>query len=382
MPTLLLALTRTDWLGTSRAPRMLARAGFDVAVLTPPGSLCERSSYASRIAHVSPRATPMAWITALARLIDACDPRLLVPGDELALRLLFRLALDPPPALPEAQRARVAALVVESLGDPVHYEASVDKTLLPAAAAALGVRMPPGSIVVGSVTAAVVAARAIGGRIVLKRRMGFGGGGLVFAESPDEVKVAAERLLRQPEAIDLGEYDRSQIVVQGYVAGRHDSQAMVALAGRPLAAFAWERFVATRPAPGQTSVARFVDSPETLDFTARLARGFGITGFFNVQFIVDARTGEACVLEINRRIVTHTHLGERVGCDLGAALFAALEGRVVPPPVPQTGDVDCVAVFPREWLRDPASPHLDRCPADLPWDEPGLLRAMAAMWRE
>ena len=109
---------------------------------------------------------------------------------------------------------------------------------------------------------------------------------------------------------------------------------------------------------------------------------FGISGFFNLQFILDEASGGACLLEINRRVVTHMHLGERVGCDLGEALFAAVEGRIEPVPSPRIDAADTVTVFPREWLRDPASPNLDRYPADIPWDEPRLIAAMAAMWRD
>jgi glutathione synthase/RimK-type ligase-like ATP-grasp enzyme len=381
-PCLLIVLTRTDWLGTARAPRMLARAGFDVALLTPPGSLAEQSDYVARIAHVSPKASPMAWIASLVQAIDDCRPRLIVPGDEMALRLLFRLVLEPPPALPAARRGELAALIVRSLGDPAHYAASIDKTLLPRTAAALGVRMPPGAVV-DSVDAAVEVARALGGpRIVQKRRMGFGGGGVAIADTLGDVAAAAQRLLQRPEEVDLGEYARAQVLVQAYIDGPHHSQAVVALEGRVLAGFAWERYVATQPRQGQTSVLRFVESPETAVFAARIARGLGRTGFYNVQFLLDAKTGAAHLLEINRRIVTHTHLGERVGCDLGAALFAALDGRTAAPPVPRVEPDQCLAVFPREWLRDPESPYLARYPADVPWDEPRLFAAMTALWRE
>jgi hypothetical protein len=50
--------------------------------------------------------------------------------------------------------------------------------------------------------------------------------------------------------------------------------------------------------------------------------------------------------------VTHTHPGERV------------------------------VIFPRERLLDPASPYLRELPADVPWDDPALLRAMVAMRHE
>jgi hypothetical protein len=129
-------------------------------------------------------------------------------------------------------------------------------------------------------------------------------------------------------------------------------------------------------------VLRFVASPETRDFTERIVRHFGTTGFLNLQFIVDEATGGACLLEINRRVSSHMHLGERVGCDLGQALFEALDGRDTATRVPAIGADDTIAIFPREWLRDPASPHLERYPVDIPWDEPKLAAAMAALWRD
>ena len=379
-PCILIVLTRTDWLGTARIPRTLAKAGFEVAVLAPRNSLIENSGYVSRIGYIEAQTPPLEWLAALLRMVDSCAPRLIVPGDELALRLLFRLVRDPPAALPMAQRTWVERLVVASLGRPEYFATSIDKTLLPAAADAIGVRVPRYAIAT-TADEAVDHAAALGWPVVLKRRMGYSGSGLAFVDAIDGVAAEAQRLL-QPEALDLGDYPEPKLLVQAFVEGPHHSLAVVALDGRLLAGFAWERFVTTRQKGGQTSVLRFVDSPEALEFTERIARHFGMTGFFNLQFIIDKATGGACLLEINRRVVTHTHLGGRVGCDLGEALFAALDGSPAPRPSPQIGADDTITVFPREWLRDPASPYLDRYPVDIPWDEPRLIAAMAGLWRD
>jgi len=100
------------------------------------------------------------------------------------------------------------------------------------------------------------------------------------------------------------------------------------------------------------------------------------------RFVIDARSGKAHLLEINRRIVTHTHLGERVGKDLASAFFKGLEG--VPAGAASANDDAhrTVAIFPREWLRDPGSPHLVEFPVDVPWDDPPLFAAMLAMRHE
>jgi hypothetical protein len=36
---------------------------------------------------------------------------------------------------------------------------------------------------------------------------------------------------------------------------------------------------------------------------------------------------------------------------------------------------DVVALFPQEWMRDPASPYLTNAFHDVPWDDPALIRA-------
>jgi hypothetical protein len=36
---------------------------------------------------------------------------------------------------------------------------------------------------------------------------------------------------------------------------------------------------------------------------------------------------------------------------------------------------DTVAIFPREWQRDPASPWLQLAHHDVPWDDPAVLLA-------
>ena len=377
----LLVSTATRWLGTARMPRVLARAGFDVALLAPTDSLAVKSRHVSRIGVLPATATPMDWLRGLVQMVEKVEPRMVVPCDEMAVRLLFALVLQPPQALGPMLQARLVRLVTDSMGDPRFYAASIDKTMLPAAAEALGVRVPRYAVATG-VKDALAHADSLGYPVVLKRRFGFAGQGVAVVSTRDELADAALHLLR-PDQLDIGERRSPALLVQAFIAGPYHSQALVALDGRPLQGFAWERHVATSPVKGQTAVLRFVRSPETREFSEALCRGFGIAGFFNVQFVIDERSGAAQLLEINRRIVTHTHLGELDGRDLGVALARALEGK--PPTAAQPTDEhagDRIVIFPREWLRDPQSRHLDELPVDAPWDEPELLAAMLAMRHE
>ena len=359
-------------------PRTFAKANFEVSLLAPKDSLAAKSRYVSRRRSLPDKAVPMEFLLALASMVEEVKPRLLVPCDEMALRLLFALIPDSRedrqvPAIP----SRLAALVRESLGDPAFYQTSMDKLLLPPAAEALGVRVPR-YIIAGSADEAESFAAVRGYPVVLKRRFGFAGEGVAIVSSADELAREAQLLMR-PVQLDLGERRPPQLLGHEFIDGPYHSQAIVAWQGIPLAGFSWERHVASLALKGQTTVVRFVRSPESRAFSETLCRAFGISGFF-AQFIINADTGEAHLLEINRRTVTHMHMGERVGADLAVALHDHLRGS---PPAPVTeflGDFGpTVAVFPREWLRDPESPYLRECPVDVPWDEPELIEAILAM---
>jgi hypothetical protein len=373
----LLASTATRWLGTARMPRSFARAGFEVGLLTPPDSLAERSRYVSRIAYLPATAIPLEWLAALIRMVDAFAPQFLVPCDEMAVRLLFSLALETPPGLSVATHAQLRALIEDSLGDPRFYAASIDKTMLPAAAEALGIRVPA-SAVVSHADEALAQANVFGYPVLLKRRFGFAGEGVAVVDSACDVRAAAERLFR-PDPLDLGART-PQLLVQQFVRGPYHSQALVARRGVTLASFAWERAVATTPIKGQTALLRFIDSPATRASAQALCRAFGMSGFFNVQFVIDSERGDAHLLEINRRIVTHMHVGERVGVDLARAFQRALDEGTVAALAPDPGTAGTtLVVFPREWVRDPRSRLLIEHPVDVPWDDPGVIRAMIAM---
>ncbi len=378
---ILLVSTATRWLGTARMPRVLARAGFEVVLLAPRDSLAAKSRYVSRTGFLATTATPMEWLLELIRLIDEHDPETLVPCDEMAVRLLIMVALEPPPGFSQALTARLVKLVEASLGDPRFYLTSIDKTMLTPAAEAMGVRVPDYAIAM-SADDARRHATALGYPAVIKRRFGFAGEGVAIVSTEEEVAVAAQRLLR-PDQLDLGERREPQLLMQAFITGPYHSQALVAERGVGLPSFAWERFVATTEVKGQSAVLRFIRSPETLAFSEMLCSGFGMSGFFNVQFVLDERSGNAYLLEINRRLVTHMHLGERVGRDLAAAFFNRFEPERRTRSIDPREDAnDVIAVFPREWLRDPGSPHLLEFPVDVPWDDPPLLEAMLAMRRE
>ncbi len=152
--SVLLVSTATRWLGTARMPRTLAKAGFDVALLAPRDSLGLKSRFVARTGYLSDTATPMEWLMRFVNLVTQLSPRFVIPCDEMAVRLLFTVVLEPPTGMSPELRSRLSDLIRESVGDPAYYLPSIDKTLLPAAAEALGVRVPPYTVATGVADAA------------------------------------------------------------------------------------------------------------------------------------------------------------------------------------------------------------------------------------
>jgi len=100
----LMVSTASRWLGTARMPRSLALAGFDVSLLAPRGSLALHSRFVSRSSVLRDESTPMQWLLSLVAMIKEVEPCLVVPCDEVAIRLLFELVRNPPGQTPPSRR--------------------------------------------------------------------------------------------------------------------------------------------------------------------------------------------------------------------------------------------------------------------------------------
>ncbi|MGE5088012.1 MAG: hypothetical protein ACM3QY_02710 [Candidatus Levyibacteriota bacterium] len=375
---LLLASTATRWLGTARIPRALAEAGFEVGLLTPRNALAEKSRYVSRIGYLPDDATPAQWAIALGGMVEAMSPRIVVPCDDMAFRLLHMIVQDGRNLLRPELALRVSALIRQSLGDPGHYEASVDKTLMPPAAEALGIRVPPWAVADTPRQAEAFAAVA-GYPVVLKRAHGFAGQGVAICADGTALARAFETFTRA-NAQDPVRRVAHRHLAQAHIPGRIQYYIATAWRGDLIAGYAGEKVVAHPEPVGPPTVARYFRSPALREITARLVRGFAISGHFFAEFVVPDRGGEPCLLELNRRITPASHRGSARNVDFCAALYAGLHGR------PSTsgadiaeGDEGISVFFPGEWLRDPESSYLTDYPSDVPWDEPELFEALLAL---
>ena len=369
----LLVATATQWYGAARMSRCLAEAGFTVSLLTPENSPSEKSRFLTKVGHIGANTTWHQWVFAFAAMVKATSPRIVLPCDDTAVRLMQALVLTPPDNLQPALRFELATLIAESLGTPAHYHASIDKTLISPAAEALGVRVPAFDVVSALGEAQRFALRH-GYPVVVKRNHSSAGQGVAVCADAAALSAAFE-MLRQPDVLALGDTRDGELLVQAHIPGRIHYHNSVAWKGVLLAGQASEQLAAT--ARGPASAVRYYRSPVLREMSTTLAAGFGISGVYVPEFVIHDGTGDAYLLEINRRMTHGTHRGAAFGVDLGAALFAAINGL----PATTRSDLDpgeehFAVHFPLEWTRDPESRYLRDYPVDVPWGEPELVEAI------
>jgi predicted ATP-grasp superfamily ATP-dependent carboligase len=377
----LLVSTATRWYGTARTPRALAKAGFDVTLLTPRNSLAEASRFVTRVVYLSDHTTAMQWIHAFAATVRAASPGLVMPCDEMSFRLLAMLATAPPRELQPALQVELADLIRRSLGDPAHYRASIDKSLVSSAAARAGVPVPAHAVITSREQGERFAAEH-GYPVVIKRPHTTAGDGVAIAADADEL-VRAVTALAAPKSADLEPDASRRVVIQKHIDGEICYQNVAAWQGRMLAGYAGDRLQAHGGPMAPATVVRFRDAPELRAFSERLVRAFGMSGLFTSEYLIERETRNPHLLEINRCIGPATHYGGVMNVDLCAALHAAMHDA----PMPTRSGLDpgeerIFVEFPGEWLRDPKSQWLRRYPVDVPWDDPRLLDAMLALRRE
>jgi biotin carboxylase len=226
---------------------------------------------------------------------------------------------------------------------------------------------------VASVDDAVAFANERGYPVVLKTENGAAGVNVSVCKDESEIRAAYEKLtvpLSHPPP------PPKQVVVETFVDGPQLSYVFVARGGRVLTGLTRMKVKAYPDPHGPSSVVRVVDVPRMAEYAARFAERVQYNGFASLQCLLDPATKTPQFLEFNCRPVPMHHLGEEaVGIDWCKAWFTALEGQPAPTfagPILKRQ----VALYPQEWIRDPQSKYLTtNALHDVPWDDPGLLKA-------
>jgi len=378
-PKVLVAAT-SRWVPTARMAIALANAGCTVDAVCPARHPLGKTSVV-RQTHSYHGLAPLKSFT---NAIVATRPDLIIPADDLATRHLHDL---------HRQRQRegnagalLCALIERSLGAAESFAVVCSRNAFIEVACQEGIRVPKTGVVKNGDDLRKQAGR-LGFPLVLKANGTSGGDGVRITQTLEEAQRALRTLQAPPlfaRAAKRALVDqdttllwpsllrrRFEVNVQSFVAGREATSAVFCWKGSILASLHFE-VLRKMQAAGHATVLRLLDHAEMSAAAEKIVRRLNLSGFCGLDFILEAHTENAYLIELNPRTTQVGHLALGAGQDLPAAIYAALSGDCVRATSKVT-EKDTIALFPQEWMRDPASEFLQSGYHDVPWEEPALV---------
>ena len=359
-------------------------------------AICPRQHPVTKT-HAIRRVYPYKALTPLASLraaIKTAAPDLIVPCDDDAAIHLYRLYVHGAGAGPAEDALRV--LIERSLGAPEACALAAARGQLMALAAEEGVRIPETTVIAapGELHAWL---RQHPSPAVIKGDCTWGGQGVSIVRNYEEARRAFSLMVSRPEIVNamvhtLLDRDpslflsslkeaRRTVTLQEFIPGTPANRAVACWQGQVLAGISVEA-ITTQHATGPATVVRVIENPEMSEAVNRMVRRLGVSGLWGADFVLEASTGAAYLIEMNPRATPICHLPLGAGRSLPAALYTQLAGT---PPLasPAMIDHDVIVMFPGEWHRNPASPFLRSHYHDVPWNEPALIQdCIAKPWSE
>ena len=371
------------WASTTRLCLSLAESGFEVVALAPDDHALHGLS---GIVARSIGRTRAHGLSEIIRTVESRPPDLLVPADERAIdfmRILYRRAIGGK----GRNAGQMAALIEASLGSPSAFVFAAQKSRLVSLAQREGLLVPATNVVDDILELRRLVAKAQF-PLVLKQDGSSGGQGVrIVSNAADaeqsfvELRTSAGPLAAVKTALkklDLSYLDglfreRPAISLQEYIVGRPANRAVVCHRGEVLAGLSVEA-LETTDATGPATVIRVIDSLEMSDAAARMVRHLGLSGFVGFDFMLEAATGRAYLIEMNGRPTQICHLALDADSDMIGALAARLPTVALRRTIPNI-DRLTVALFPQESWRDPDSGYLTSAFHDVPRHVPAFIAA-------
>lgn len=380
-PTVLVATT-SRWFPTARLAVALANVGCTVEVVCPPNHPITKTSVVRR-AFIYRGLAPLR---SLEHAITATNPAFLVSGDDLATWHLHCLYFAK--QLLGNPGAAICSLIERSLGSPQHYRVVDDRGAFMQLSKEEDLRIPRTVTISNSAELNPCVAQ-VGFPAVLKANGTSGGSGVRVVQNSEEA-ARAVRLLEAPpllaRAAKRAIFDRdrtlvwpalqrkrSKVTAQSFIRGREATSALACWKGKVLASLHFEVLQKSH-ASGHATVLRRIEHPEMAAAAEKMVRRLELSGLHGFDFMLEADSRAAYLIEINPRATQVGHLSFGPGHDLPSALVSAATNLPLSA-APKISENDTIALFPQEWLRDPASPFLRSGYHDVPWEEPELLRA-------
>jgi ATP-grasp domain len=379
-PKVLLATT-SRWFTTARLGIALKNAGCVVDALCPVRHPLTQTDVVERI-HIYNGLFPLrSFEDAILRTA----PDLVLPCDDVAARQLHELHNR---SRSQGSRGQaICTLIESSLGAPQHLPGVYARAAFMTLAATEGIRVPQTQAITNQCELEKCASQ-IGFPMVLKADGTSGGVGVRIVQSMEEAMGALQFLQSPPwfarafkRALIDRDYTllrpwllrrRTVVNAQGFIAGHEATSAVACWKGTVLASLHFE-VLSKANAAGHATVLRLIENPEMASAAEAICRRLRLSGVHGFDFMLEAETSKAFLIEMNPRATQVGHLTLGVGRDLPAALHAAVTGDPIQCS-PRLTDNHTIALFPQEWIRDPQSSFLQTGYHDVPWDQPDLLQ--------
>lgn len=381
VPTILLATT-DRWYPTARLAIALAKAGCVLDAVCPSG---HPFVLTKAVRHFYPY-NGLSPVASFARAIRETNPDVVIPGDDLASWHLHELYAREKQR--RTERNSICELIERSLGAAESFSVVRSRNAFMDLAREEGVRVPLTEVIRDKNDLLNWITNA-GFPTVLKANGTSGGDGVKVVNTVEEAESSFRKLHSPPllaRAAKRAVVDQDLTLVwpsvfrrrpvvnaQSFVAGREATSAIVCWQGAVLASVHFE-VVQKMRLTGHATVIRRIEHPEMTFAAEKIARRLKLSGFHGLDFMIEAGTGNAYLIEINPRTTQIGHLAFGPGHDLPAALYAAITGQQIAAGCKIT-DRDTIALFPQEWKRDPESSFLTSAYHDVPWSEPQMVSA-------
>jgi hypothetical protein len=126
-------------------------------------------------------------------------------------------------------------------------------------------------------------------------------------------------------------------------------------------------------ATGPATVVRLIDHDDMTEAARKIVARLQLSGLVGFDFMLEAETGRAWLLEMNVRPTQICHLA----VDRDSDMIGALATRLGASPVRSLSAVPerTIALYPQEIWRDPNSKHFASAFHDVPWHLPQFVDA-------
>ncbi|MGH9690966.1 MAG: ATP-grasp domain-containing protein [Candidatus Acidiferrales bacterium] len=380
-PTVLVATT-SRWFPTARMAMALANTGFTVEALCPSRHPLTKTNASHRI-HTYHGLAPLV---SFSSAINTAKPDLIIPCDDRTTQQLHQLYQRE--WLSRGKENPTCALIERSLGTRSSFPLMDARTDSMNIAEEEGVRIPKTGVISGTNDIRQWVER-IGFPMVLKANRTSGGDGVRIVHTFEEA-CRAFRMLQAPpllaRAVKRAVIDqdmtlvwpsllrrRSVVNAQAFVPGHEATSAIACWNGNVLASLHFEVLKKLSPT-GPATVVRLIENADMSNAAEKIVRRLKLSGLHGFDFMLEAHTENAYLIEMNPRATQVGHLTLGSGRDLPAALYAAVARQSIQE-APKVTENDTIALFPQEWIRNSESTFLRSGYHDVPWEEPELIRA-------